>query len=250
MKNNIKIFFLSATTFLLIFSFFLFINIFFSGVVFKNIPVYIIFLFVICFTAFLSSYLSYERFKISKELGMLFISFVSYSFGFTFALHAIAAPEVTQFGEAVFDVTEHYGPMLSPIIFSILVLPFRGSKEILYENAKKIFFIMTLAMSLVFVVLAYFSYIADFLEKNVNLIAVLPTGIFFLAAFYILFKKYIASNDQLTFYIILSLSVFANSSIIPFFYNEWNLVWWYFNAVFLIGFIILLFGLFKPERRQ
>ena len=50
-------------------------------------------------------------------------------------------------------------------------------------------------------------------------------------------------------YLIIAFSILLNAGIIPVFYEEWDIIWWYFHAIFSASFVVILIGL-KAVRKQ
>lgn len=167
-------------------------------------------------------------------------------FGFVFFAHAISVPGWGMFSDAIFDVNEHYGLFFGSVILLGLIFPLPGWQEDIFKHKGKIIFAVTAFLVLSFILLISLAPLAGLLEEIVN-ITIGATGLFFAVSLIFLIRQYRRNPHPLLFYLIMGLSVLLNSAIIPLFYTEWGLLWWYFHLTFLIGFGCITVGLMKSR---
>lgn len=202
----------------------------------------------VCLLAFFVALAGYKAYASTADLRLMFIVFGFITFGAIFGLHALSplllpAASYGIFSHEFFDITEHYSLFfISLQIFIGASLPLLGASSIIYRNHSYIFF-FTQILTALFLLLAFlWPNFAMIMEKIIVGITLL-TGILFIGAIMKLVNQYRLSPNKFALYFILGLAILVNTSIIPFFYEEWNLSWWYFHIVLLLGFGVIAYGM-------
>lgn len=195
-------------------------------------------------------YRAYRIYKSNKSPILLSLSIAFLIFGISLVFHAVSIPGLTYlFNETFFDITEHYGLFLGSLILLGIIFPYNKKIEDFFYKYHKIFLYSVLLIFLIFFVfaLAMPSW-ADFLEMYVNLPIGITSIAFFLNAIFVFgahdFKR---KRNPLSLYLMSGLFVLANAGIIPFFYEEWNVLWWFFHFIFIVGYLLILIGLLKTK---
>lgn len=246
-----KILFLSLLSFLLPFLGFVFLyNSKFAGTTYINYfthSILILPIFFICFYIARTAYLSYRE---SREPRLLFVALAFFTFGLSFFIHAITIPILPFLNESIFDISEHIGLFLGAIVLLAgLTVSFLAQKDQLYKHKLKIFAILSFGFLLWFVSLAVFPRFAGAIESIINIFVALTT-LCFLVSLLFLLRAYAEKPSILFFYFISGFAILINTAIIPLFYEEWNLPWWFFHFVLLAGFVAILLGLTKSGERR
>lgn len=193
----------------------------------------------------------YKAYASSADLRLIFIVMGFIVFGIVFSLHAFV-PFLTlyqysfssgDFLHHLFEITEHYSLFfVSLLVFIGASLPLLGESSRIYRKRWYIFGVIQILLLLFFLLILFAPGFTIFLEKTINAI-VLITGVLFLGAAVKLLDQYKLSPSRFALYLILGLSVLINTAIIPLFYKEWSLCWWYFHIVILSGFGIIALGM-------
>ena len=246
MKNP-NIIFIAFISFLTSFAgFILLYKGFFGDVIYHSHLAHSILLIITCAIAFYTAYLADQAYLKIRDPRIFIISLAFYVFGLSFLSHAVSIPDWQFFNEAIFDITEHYGLFIGAfILFALVFLPF-GLQEKIYRFRMNIFIVLTLLLFIGFAALFVFPAFPDFLATFINL-AIILTGLLFFFALLFLIKTHGKTQSELLLYLASGFGILINSGIIPLFYLEWNILWWYFHVVFLAGFLVILFGVFKTS---
>lgn len=195
-------------------------------------------------------YRAYGIYKATRNPILLSLSLAFLIFGISLVFHAVSIPGLTYFfNETFFDITEHYGLFLGSLILLGAIFPYNKKIEDAFYKYHKFFLYGILLVFLMFFisVLSLPSW-ADFLARYVNLPVGVTSLAFFLNALFIFgahdFKK---KRNPLSLYLMSGLFILANVGIIPFFYEEWNVLWWFFHFIFVIGYLLILIGLLRTK---
>lgn len=228
--------------------FVLLINSSLAKIYYNNIIVHSILLIVICSIAATMSIFTYRAYAKFKNIRIFITSCFFYTLFIFFLLHSVFVHKFYFVSEESFDIAEHIGMFFASLISLIFILPLERLTDIVYKRRKLILFVLTIL---------FFGFIASLLifVSFVRLLSfyldffILFTGIFLLLSAIFLIRRYSATWHGALIYLIATLSIFINAAIIPFFYNEWNVLWWYFHFVILAGLIVVLSGIFaNPEK--
>lgn len=191
-----------------------------------------------------AAYYAYRSYSKNQDVRVFALALTFFIFGLVFFGHSIA--NFYHLGENIFDITEHYGLFLGSLFFLLFMLVSYFVEKDIYHYRREVFLIITISLLLAFWQLNTFPSLAETLENNVNFF-IATTGIFFLVIIFFLLKKYREKRSILLSYLINGFAILVNTAIVPLFYEEWNLLWWYFHLVFVVGFAVILIGLIKEQ---
>src|SRR3989338_11017628 len=198
--------------------------------------------------AFYIFYRAYSSYKITKNPPLLAISLAFLTFGISLIFHAVTIPGFPYFfNEVIFDIAEHYGLFIGSLILLGIVFPYNKTIENFFYAYHKILLRGLLAFFVIFFIsVIALPPLAEFLGTHIDL----PTGItgvaFFLNAIFIFFAhNYKKERGSLSVFLVISFLVLTSVGVIPFFYEEWNILWWFFHLIFIVGFLLMLLGLIK-----
>jgi len=202
---------------------------------------------MICLASFFSSYRAYIAYSYSKSAYELFLALIFYVFGFIFLAHGAFVPGFLFFDNVLFDVFEHTGLFLGSFLFLGLGLSLSRWDKKIYEKRSKIV-IGVIASTVAYPIFILGTPpIAEYIGSKVGIITGLTAIFFFLNAF-ILLMRYRKAMNGLIACLVISFSILINTGIIPFFYEEWNILWWYFHLLVLISFSIILIGFLRSDK--
>jgi len=201
----------------------------------------------ICLVSFFVAYRAYLSYFYSKKVEELFLTIAFYMFGLIFLIHGIFVPGFLFIDELLFDVFEHTGLFLGSFLFLGLGLSLTKRKEWIYNNRSKIITGVVASTIAYPIFILGTPPIAEYIGSKLDIITGL-TSVFFLLSIFVLLSKYRKQASSLTLYLSVSFAMLINTGIIPFFYEEWNIVWWYFHILTLISFLVLLVGLLKGDK--
>lgn len=220
-----------------------------SRIYYTGIWEHSILLLIICSTALSISYYCYKYYARDKTPSFFILSLFFIIIGVSFFLHSIAIPSFYFLNERIFDITEHFGLFLASGVLMALFFPERFIKEALYDNKKKIFFGSIFAMVLLYAAVFLSQDLSKNLADSINYF-IFISGVFLIAGISRLLQAREMIFGHMNFYyFIAGLSMLVNAAIIPFFYKEWNLSWWYFHIVILIAELIIFWGMVKDKKR-
>lgn len=202
-----------------------------------------------CMLAFIVAYFSYQIYKKNHDARIFIITLAFYVFGFVFFLNILATGNFWFIIEEVFEVTEHYGLFLGALLLLGFILPPVTLDAKIYQYRRKIFFWIFFGLPAIFVFLIFSQGVAEVLEKNAYYF-IGATGVLLLMALILLLYKYRDSTSNLIWNLIIGFSILINAAIIPFFYDYWNVIWWYFNFVIFISFFVIFIGLVSNLFKQ
>ncbi len=243
--NPKRVRFWALGAFFLPFSVFIFLlNSKLKADIYHDLLLHSVMLLVICGFAFYTAYFAYRSYEKNRDVRLFILALAFFIFGFSFFLHGMSISAFGLFNEIIFDVTEHYGLFLGSLILIGIILPIEKWRDGAYKNRAKIFFGLAFLLLISFIALVFLPDFAEGLEGLVNIFTGL-TGILFVICLIFLIKIYAETGTVLLLHLILGFSILINTAIIPFFYREWNVLWWYFHLVFFLGFIVILLGLLK-----
>ena len=180
-------------------------------------------------------------------LWLLLILFGSAS-SLYFFLHALVVPDFLIFSEELFDVFEHYGLFVGGIALLLGPASTLWDRERLYQRRKiimgawmagNLFFVGALILWPKALQIAYAC--VDY-ATGISGLFLLSAGIFF-------FRRFSVSREPLDAYVAGGLLILTGSTILPFFYEEWNLLWWSNHGLFLLGNAAIFAGCIADRRK-
>ena len=200
--------------------------------------------------AFYVFHRAYNTYKATKNPPLLALSLAFLTFGIALVFHAITIPGFPYFfNEIAFDVTEHYGLFIGSLILLGIVFPYNQKIENFFYAHHKIFLRGLLVFFIIFFVLVIaLPPMAEFLEAYVDLPIGITGAAFFLNAVFIFFAhNFQKERGLLSKFLMIGFLILTSSGVAPFFYEEWNITWWFFHLIFIAGFSLMLLGLVKQK---
>ncbi len=220
-------------------------------IVFVNHLTHLVVLLAISLFSFYVTFLSYRAYDRGGDLRMYALSLSFYSFGFFFLIHGLIIPDIREkiflFNPSFFNVALNYGLLLGSLWLLGLVFPLRAREKFIYKNRLKIFSGVIFSLFVFFVFLMLLPPVSDFL-RSFSGVANLFMGAIFFAVLVSLLLRLRRKTDSFDFCLLLAFSVLSNLVVISLFTEEWNIIWWYFHLIFLIGFGFK--GCKKKERAE
>lgn len=209
---------------------------------FYNSIAYVILIILSTTLSFFIAYRFYHSYKYTENPEEFYFTLTFFIFGYIFLTNYLQFLNLSFLNEEIFDIFEHTNLFLGSLIILVLMIFTTDNKrEKIFDLRKQIF------TGLIAGLIAYQVFILDtppiteYLLEKINLIIIL-TSIVFVLDIIILFIK---SKDEHLHYIIASLMILTTTGILPFFYDEWSLLWWYFHLLILIAYTIIIFDLIK-----
>lgn len=214
-------------------------------VYYASIFMHTILIAVVCSTALSICYFFYMHYVDTKYLLFFVIMLFCEILGITFFLHAIAVPSFYLLDKHIFDITEHYGLLFSSGALLLLFIKSYIPEDFLYVRRRAILLYVALALFGWFITLMFIPTLSEMFSLYVDH-AIFFSGVFLVAGIYALMKERAILRCYALFpYLVAGLSLLVNVTIIPFFYKEWNMVWWYFHIVILCAETVIFIGILK-----
>ncbi len=236
--------------------FFVFVFLVLSGlgkIVFVNHLTHLVVLLAISIFSFYVTVLSYRAYDRGGDLRMFALSLSFYSFGFFFLIHGLIIPDIRQkiflFNPSFFNVALNYGLLFGSLWLLGLVLPLRTREKFIYKNRLKIFSGAIFSLFAFFLFLMLFPPISEVLKSFSGVANLFMGGIFFVVLIFLLLRLR-RKTDSFDFCLLLAFSVLSNLVVISLFAKDWNIIWWYFHLVFLIGFGLVFFAVIKGCKKK
>lgn len=200
---------------------------------------------IICSMALSMRYFFYMHYASTKRLLFFVITLFCEILGITFFFHAIAVPSFYLLDEHIFDIMEHYGTLFASVAFLLLFIKSRSLENFLYTHKRTISLYIALALFGWFITLALIPALSLVFSTYVDN-AIFLSGVFLVLGIYALLKERAVLRCYAFFsYLVAGLCMLVSVAIIPFFYKEWNMVWWYFHIIILFAEIIIFIGILK-----
>ncbi|OGZ06539.1 MAG: hypothetical protein A3C93_04985 [Candidatus Lloydbacteria bacterium RIFCSPHIGHO2_02_FULL_54_17] len=199
----------------------------------------------------LTAYFYYRLYAKNPIACLYFASVSVFVFTVTYVFHGIAmlmiSHDPSPRNGMLFDIAEHYGLFLSALLFVGMVLPFRAERSFLYQHRKRIYLGVAVLLGAA-IALVYASESVVRVLYGATDAVVVMTGLVLIAAGLFLAYDYSRSRNLLNLYLIFGLTVMAGSCYLPFYYAEWDLLWWYLHLVFPVGYTAIFIGMISYER--
>lgn len=200
---------------------------------------------IVCSMALSMCYFFYMHYVNTKDSLFFVIMLFCEILGITFFFHAIAVPSFYLLNEHIFDITEHYGTLFASVAFLLLFIKSRSLENFLYARRRAIPLYIALALFGWFITLAFVPALSLAFSTYVDN-AIFLSGVFLVLGIYALLKESAVLRCYAFFpYLVAGLCMLISIAIIPFFYKEWNMVWWYFHIIILFAEIIIFIGILK-----
>ncbi|MBI5742831.1 MAG: HAMP domain-containing protein [Candidatus Niyogibacteria bacterium] len=219
-----------------------------DGWLFQSQVAHAIIVGLICAAAF---YVAFTAAKISlsgRPAMPFYLSLAFAVFGASFLAHAVSYPLLASLPGYIFDISEHLGLALGAGILLFGLIASFHIPEIVVRNRLRVVAGAVLAFWVFLFALSYLPNIAQVLVSTTDILIAL-SGLAILASLVIVIRQYLRQNQDFVIYEIAGLAILINSAIIPFFYKEWMICWWYWHLVVLAGFASLAFGVFYAEKQ-
>lgn len=219
-------------------------------VYYANIIAHTILLIVMCSTAFSICYFFYINYVHTRVHQFFAVAVFFEISGIVFLFHAISIPSFYFLNEGIFDVTEHFGFLFSCIIVPFLFSQSAGLEEFFYKNRHGITRSIALMLLVWFILLVYSNELTEYFFAYVNYANIL-SGVLLIVGILALLKNYRAFAYYASYsYLIAGLSIMINATVAPFFYREWNVLWWYFHIIILCANLIIFLGVLKKCNKK
>lgn len=200
---------------------------------------------IMCSMALSICFFFYVHYVNTKDSLFFVIMLFCEILGITLFFHAIAVPSFYLLNEHIFDITEHYGLLFSSVTLPLLFIKSRFLEGFLYAHKRTISLYVALALFGWFIAIALVPALSLAFSSYVDY-AIFFSGVFLVAGIYALLKESAVLKCYAFFpYLVAGLSMLISIAIIPFFYKEWNMVWWYFHIIILCAEIIIFIGILK-----
>ncbi|MEK7452999.1 MAG: ATP-binding protein [Patescibacteria group bacterium] len=243
--KKIRIVSIVLVSFIIPFSVFIFLlNSNLSDIIFINYKIYSIIFFVGCFIAFYGSYLYYRVYTEKRNIRDFMFSIAFVIFGLMSFIHAIAIFDRLLFNEVIFDIFEYYSFFLTSVVLFLLAFLNKGDFPKIYNIKITIFSFFIISPFIFLFLLVSYPSLGEFLGGFTHNISVITALLFFI----FLVVRIVFTLRGVAIYrpfLLAGVAILINVGIIPLFYQEWNLLWWLFHLVFLVGFLFILLDFLK-----
>lgn len=241
-----KIIVISFTVFFMFFYIFVALeNSYLVHIYYTGILAHSVLLMTICSTAFSIFYFYYKSYAQNKNPLFFAVALFFEMTGISFFFHSITIPTFYFLNEYIFDITEHLGLFFAGAALMILFLPAGSITDFFYNYRKKIVYFVALFSAIKIILFFSSSGFAEEFVKYINLFIFLSGVLMFAGVMRILKMRATMAECKIYSYLVVGLSVLINAAIIPFFYKEWNVLWWYFHMIILIAELIIFIGILR-----
>jgi hypothetical protein len=218
-----------------------------NHLLYQNFILHGVLLLTLCLVCFYIMHRALVSYKYTEKIEVFILALVFCIFGFVFLYHGLAIPGLLFFNEEIFDIFEHTGLFLGAFVSLLLIPDFICYSKKVYLNRKNIL------TALIAFLVAYPLFIlstppfVEIISTSINVLT-FATAILFGIDVAFLTNKYLQTKSVVLYYLIIGFAILINTGIAPLYYQEWNLMWWYFHLVTLIGYIVILIGLNKSDK--
>ncbi len=215
----------------------------FGDVFYDDLEVHNIIILTICLLSLMTAVNGYRAYVSTADPRIGFISMAFFVFATIFPVHALSFSADSIISHEFFDITEHYGPF-----FMAALLTVGSSLSALrsgYKVSKYRWPIFIVSQVLIWGFFSAILFSTDFAHVVEESIAIptAATTLLIIGSIFHLIQQYKLSPHIYIYRTIIGLSVLANIGIIPFFYEEMNVLWWYFHMVILVSFLLMAYGI-------
>lgn len=186
-------------------------------------------------------YLALHKYAKTRDARWFFFILAGLISSVYFFFHTLVVPGFVIFSEALFDIFEHYGLFLAGMALSVGIAWNGKAGERLYSLRKKILDGWIVGNLSVIAILMFWPKLQDILYSWVDY-ATGISGILLLVASAFFFRHFSVSRERIDMSVASGLLVLTGSTVVPFFYEEWNLLWWSNHVLFLLGNTMMLVG--------
>ena len=213
-----------------------------GGMVIRDNLMHILLTIIVGAFSIYSAYYYLELYSSVSDHRLFFASWASITFAFGIILHGLVifTDKLIPSQQAIFEITEHYGIFVSALLFSGVLVPARYMKSLFkYRNFVNMAIVSSLMIVLAFIL--YLPSISARLHGMIDYTQGASTFIFLVLALYLAFR-FANNGDLVLLYFIFAFSVFSVWGIVPKFYEEWNILWWYAHLIFPTGYTAIFIG--------
>ena len=202
-----------------------------AGIFYQNVLAHSFIILAFSVALFFVWFFSYQYCVKEKDINWYFLTLACFILVVFYFAHAVLVPSFGWGNEELFDISEHYGLFLASLVLWGLVIPFSDKiKEKIYLARIKFFLALFFLLLAGFVSLFLLPPFVEALFQSVNVFIGLTGISFFFLAIILLTRK---ERNFFTTQFPIPLALGVTISIAPFFYQEWNLIWWFFHLLFL-----------------
>jgi len=245
--RTIKTFGVSFLAFFLPFLGFIFMSMRgFGEITYTNHVVHSVLLITLSVVTLYTSHYAYKIYKREKFVWVFIVSLSFYVFGFIFLVHGLAIPNTFFAGinNTVFVTSESYSLFLGSLILLWLILSTEGSQKWIYKNKRRIVSGVGVALFAIYFLLLIYPNIATMAMNTARIFGALA-AIPLLLSIAFLIGAYARTKNIFLLYTIIGISILLNISVVPFFYEQWSVLWWFGHLVYFSTFLVMLAGLIK-----
>lgn len=193
-------------------------------------------------------YLAMHKYSETRNTSWLFLILFGSVSSMYFFLHALVVPGFLIFSEELFDVFEHYGLFLGGGVLLIGSFFSAQTKERLYRLRTRILTGWVIGNLFFVTALIVWPRLLEIMYSFVDY-ATGVSGIFLFIASLFFFRRCFASREPLDAAVAGGLLILVASTILPFLYEDWNILWWFNHTLFLLGNIVILTGFIVDKRK-
>lgn len=216
-----------------------------SKVLFYSPPLYLIVTVITSVLSFIIFYLAYQIYIRDRDARMFAAALAFCIFGLVFFSDIISTSNL--FNKEVFEIIEHYGMLVGAMSLLVLAAPANSLNTLnaaIYHRRRETFLSVILCLLIFFGASFLFPSIVKILGSFTPF-AMVSTGVLFFTGLSMLLIRGEDEENSPSPYFIASFSILINTAIIPFFYEHWSILWWYFNFVIFASLIIFFVGLVR-----
>lgn len=202
--------------------------------------------------AIVISFFGYKAYVSSADLRLIFIIFGFLIYGVISSLHILAGISYfhTVLSHSFFEISEHSGLFfVSLLIIFGSSLPLLGASSAVYKMRLYILGIIAVVISAFFLIIYYIPEIAMIIESYMKLVIIM-TSVLFVWSMINFLELYRLSPSRCAVFHIIGLGVLTSAVVISFFYEQWDVFWWYYHALIIVGFSIMSFGMITRWRQE
>ncbi len=193
-------------------------------------------------------YLASLQYTKTKDPPWLFLILALFVSSFYFFFHALVAPGFFIFNEKLFDIFEHYGLFLGSGIFLVGMVSRIKDTGTLYRLRKRIITGWIIANLLFAASFVFWQRWQNILYSWADY-AIGVSGLFFFIIFLFFVWRWYVSRRPIDRYVAAGCFILMGSTITPFFYKEWSLLWWTNHSLFFLGNLMMFVG-FVAEKSK
>ncbi|MCK5461071.1 PAS domain S-box protein [Candidatus Gracilibacteria bacterium] len=248
-KNSFSWFVLFASFALPLFGFMCLYESAIGDIVYYNKVVYGLSLSMLFSLSFYISRVASLGYKKNKDVRLFFLSLAFHVIGFVSFLHALLLIPFFEIHKSVFAVWEHVGFFFGALVFLGFFIAPKNIKNI-ERDKNKAFFLATFLILWGFFILVFLPEIAKAIELKINIFIGITGFLFALVSLVFFIRFYYQTRVRILIHLFSGFAILMSTGVIPFFYEEWNIVWWYYHMLSLLAFVVILFGITRSGKQD